>query len=105
MDVLSNALRYRDDMKAELVVQVTARQTGEHLKIIVSDNGIGIPEAVLPEIFGLFRKHGDRGGSGIGLNLVQRSVERLGGRIAATSTEGEGTTFTLDLPIRMEGEA
>ncbi|MGR3670950.1 sensor histidine kinase [Sagittula sp.] len=104
-NLLSNALRYRDDMKAELVVQVTARQTGEHLRIIVSDNGIGILEAVLPEIFGLFRKHGDRGGSGIGLNLVQRSVERLGGRIVASSTEGQGTTFTLDLPIRMEGEA
>ncbi|WP_040604046.1 PAS domain S-box protein [Sagittula stellata] len=101
-NLLSNAMRYRDDTKTELVVQVSARLADGQLRICVSDNGIGIPEEVLPEIFDLFRKHGDRGGSGIGLNLVQRSVERLGGSIGATSTEGQGTTFTLNLPMQME---
>nr|WP_281374863.1 PAS domain S-box protein [Sagittula marina] len=103
-NLLSNALRYRDPSKPALQVEVSARQDNTFVDFLVTDNGLGIPEDFLPEVFGLFKRLGDQGGSGIGLNLVQRNVERLGGEITVTSVLGEGATFKVRLPVVREQE-
>lgn len=67
----------------------------------VRDNGVGIPPAYLPKIFVAFQRlHGQLApGEGIGLALVQRMVERHGGRVWAESQEAKGTTFFVSLPV------
>jgi PAS domain S-box-containing protein len=66
----------------------------------VRDNGLGIDPAYLPKLFQAFQRlHPDKApGEGIGLALVRRILERLGGKIWAESAPGEGTTFFLTLP-------
>jgi PAS domain S-box-containing protein len=66
----------------------------------IKDNGLGISPAYLPKLFQAFQRlHPDRApGEGIGLAIVRRILERLGGKIWAESVPGEGTTFTFTLP-------
>jgi two-component system phosphate regulon sensor histidine kinase PhoR len=77
---------------------------GQWLLLSVTDNGIGIPAADLSRIFERFYKV-DRartrnaGGTGLGLAIAKHLVEGHGGRIWATSIEGEGSTFYLTLPV------
>jgi two-component system phosphate regulon sensor histidine kinase PhoR len=77
---------------------------GQWLLLSVTDNGIGIPATDLSRIFERFYKV-DRartrnaGGTGLGLAIAKHLVEGHGGRIWATSVEGEGSTFYLTLPV------
>ncbi|KAB8142110.1 cell wall metabolism sensor histidine kinase WalK [Chloroflexia bacterium SDU3-3] len=81
---------------------------GDWLLVSVADTGIGIPQRDLPRIFERFYKV-DRartrnaGGTGLGLAIAKHLVEGHGGRIWATSAEGEGSTFYLVLPIASDG--
>ena len=75
------------------------------LRLIVSDNGIGIEAQHLARIFAPFQRlhaHGTYEGTGIGLALCRRIVERHGGTLTVQSTPGEGTAFTATLPLRAE---
>jgi signal transduction histidine kinase len=84
-------------------VELRARREGEHLVLQVVDNGMGIPENHLPNVFDRFfqvdtssrRKYQ---GVGIGLSLVKELVEIQGGTVAVESKESVGTTFTVRLP-------
>jgi two-component system sensor histidine kinase PilS (NtrC family) len=67
-------------------------------KIVVADNGPGIPEEVRPRLFEPFVS-GRVGGSGLGLSIVQRAVEAHRGLVFVDSTLGVGTTFTIYLPL------
>ena len=65
----------------------------------IQDNGRGIPEKYQPQIFEMFfRAAHDRPGSGLGLYIVQETIEKLQGRISLESQVGEGTTFTVCIP-------
>ena len=70
----------------------------------ISDQGVGIPAADLPHVFGWFRRAGNVtgkiAGTGIGLAAAHQVVEQHGGAITAVSTEGKGTTFTVRLPLK-----
>lgn len=71
-------------------------------RLTVRDNGIAIEEAYVDRIFSMFQhlhSPSEYSGTGIGLAVCRRIVERHGGEITVTSTPGEGTTFTVDLPV------
>jgi signal transduction histidine kinase len=101
-NLLSNAIKYRRK-DVPPVVRLASSRTGSRVcTITVADNGIGFNDQYAEKIFKMFeRLHGkmEYGGSGIGLAICRRIVERHGGTIAATSTLGEGATFTVTLPV------
>ncbi|KAB7730491.1 response regulator [Rudanella paleaurantiibacter] len=100
LNLLSNAFKYT--LEGEIRVALTAE--GNEVVLRVSDTGIGIPAHELPHMFERFHRVEQAGGrtyegSGIGLSLVHELVQMHGGTIAVTSTEGEGSTFTVRLPL------
>ncbi len=85
-------------------VRVTIRNVGDEIVARIQDEGIGIPEQAMPNLFGrYFRAQTavERGiaGTGLGLYMVKKSVETYNGTIEVSSKEGEGTTFTITFPI------
>ncbi len=75
-----------------------ANSGGSWVRIWVEDNGIGIPALMLPKIFRMFsRGHSTYQGTGIGLALVRKVTERMGGRVGVQSEEGKGSRFWLEL--------
>jgi signal transduction histidine kinase len=82
------------------VIKISARKERGWVELSVEDNGIGIPEEFHNKIFGLFNRlheYRDYPGTGIGLAIVQKSVERMGGRVSLQSAAGKGTTFSIRL--------
>lgn len=100
-NLLDNAVKYA--VEGEGVVSVRARQHDDVIEVQVQDNGIGIPRRDLDRVFERFYRV-DRGrsrasgGTGLGLSIVRHVVANHGGRITVDSTEGEGTTFQMELP-------
>ncbi len=101
-NLLSNAMRYRGDLSP--VIHVAARRTGHCWTFSVRDNGIGIAPEYLTQIFGVFKRlHSQQyEGTGIGLAMCQKIVERSGGHIWADSEVGKGSTFFFTLPVVKE---
>jgi PAS domain S-box-containing protein len=82
-------------------VNVWADAEGEWVRLSVEDNGIGIAPAHQKKIFGLFeRLHSNTAypGTGIGLAIVRKGIERMGGRLGVESKAGEGSRFWIELP-------
>jgi light-regulated signal transduction histidine kinase (bacteriophytochrome) len=99
-NLAGNAIKYRRP-EPPPVINVTARRDGENWLISVSDNGLGIEAQYRERIFGLFKRlhTGDEySGTGIGLAICQRIVERYHGRIWVESEVGKGSTFNFTLP-------
>ncbi len=100
LNLFENALTYRrEGTTPELTVR--CETTGDHVLVHVTDNGIGIPEVFQKQIFQVFQRlHGqqDYPGTGIGLAIVKKAVERMDGTVSVHSKEGEGSTFTVRLP-------
>jgi signal transduction histidine kinase len=101
-NLLGNALKFRRT-DVPLVIRVGATNDGDGLcTITVTDNGIGFRAEHGERIFRMFERLHPRAqyeGSGMGLAICRRVVERYGGSIAATSSAGQGTTFTITLPV------
>ncbi|KAA9338192.1 PAS domain-containing protein [Hymenobacter busanensis] len=98
-NLLSNALKYAHPERRP-VVRLATEWAGATPVLVVQDNGLGIDlERHGPELFQMFRRfHTHVDGSGIGLYLVNRIVQQLGGQLEVVSVVGEGTTFRLHLP-------
>jgi len=97
--MLSNAVKFLDKEAGTIRLGVEAAN-GEHI-FCISDNGPGIAEADLPQIFAPFRRlpqHRNKPGSGLGLYFVKTFVEEQGGRVWVESRVGEGTQFYIALP-------
>lgn len=97
-NLLSNALRYADANKSEHVIQVESAGTEDEIRITVSDNGVGIPEQNIAKVFQMFLRLDDRSHDGLGLSLVKKQIDVLGGSIGVQSVEGEGAEFHFVLP-------
>lgn len=100
-NLLGNAVKFTQE--AEAHIQVTGFRTENGFtEISVTDNGVGIPAESLHQLFQLFRTAHDRSrfqGTGVGLAIVKRIIERHGGRVVAHSQgEGKGARFTVYLP-------
>nr|WP_246580547.1 PAS domain S-box protein [Deinococcus aestuarii] len=103
-NLIGNALKFRRPDVPPLV-RVLAEREGGHWHVRVADNGIGMEQAYLKRIFGMFQRLHTRDryeGTGLGLAICQKIVEGHGGRIWAESTPGAGTTFHLLLPAVRE---
>lgn len=101
-NLTSNALKFTPKGGK---IQVSAASDNQHLKIIVEDSGIGIPGELIPNLFDKFteaKREGLRGESttGLGLSIAKQIIEHHNGSISVESNEGEGTKFSIQLPIR-----
>ena len=97
LNLLTNAL---DAIGADGSIHVTAERMGAFIDVQVSDNGVGIPEHQQRRIFDPFFTTKETGkGTGLGLSVSHSIVEKMGGSLSFTSAPGEGTTFTVRLPI------
>jgi PAS domain S-box-containing protein len=99
-NLLTNAIKFRGDEAPR--VHVSATRVGRDWVFAFQDNGVGIEARDTGRIFGIFqRAHaGETEGTGIGLALCKRIVERHGGRIWVESQPGEGSIFRFTLPVR-----
>jgi signal transduction histidine kinase len=105
-NLLSNAIRYTPRGGK---VSASLRVVDKALRWEVQDTGIGIPAEDLSRIFEEFFRSTNareytRAGTGLGLAIVKAVVEQHGGRVSVHSTLGEGTRFTVDIPLRSDEE-
>jgi signal transduction histidine kinase len=101
-NLVDNALKYSPDGSP---CEIEARGDAEHLVFWVRDYGIGIPQEEQPRIFDRFYQVDSSStrtfrGAGLGLSLVQDLLEHIGGTIEVDSIPGEGSRFTVTLPVR-----
>jgi signal transduction histidine kinase len=102
-NLVSNALKYSPSHET-ISVNIETESEGHLVRIVVSDKGPGISKTDLSELFTLFFRSSklvalEREGTGLGLFLSRSIVEEHGGTLAASSTIGAGSKFTVDLPI------
>ena len=104
-NLVSNAIKYSP--KGGTILVSVAR-AGDHVRLSVTDDGIGIAPEDAALVFDPFRRTGTSkeaiAGVGLGLFVARRIVEAHGGQLSVTSTPGEGSTFTVDLPFEAQLE-
>ena len=99
-NLLSNALRYTEPGGT---IAIKALEEADYLQLTVQDTGQGIPEQHLPYLFDRYYRadQDDRSGYGLGLSIVKEAVTAHQGEISVESRPGEGTTFTIKLPLEV----
>jgi signal transduction histidine kinase len=111
-NLISNAIKYNDKPERwveigclpveQVDVPLTLHLPASEIVFFVRDNGIGIPSEYQQKIFQIFRRLHERddygGGTGAGLTIARKIVERHGGQIWVQSTPGEGSTFYFMVP-------
>ena len=99
-NLLSNAVKFvRPDLKPKVNIRTESHE--DRVRIWIEDNGIGIDPAHHKKVFGIFERVGNvkaHEGTGIGLAIVARAVQRMGGDYGVESTLGEGSRFWIELP-------
>jgi signal transduction histidine kinase len=100
-NLVSNGIKYRDDHKPTPRVDVTLQLEHGQLLMRVQDNGRGVPAGHEDRLYDRFsRLHPDVAtGSGLGLSIVRKHVDAMGGSIDVSTEESVGTTFTVRIPI------
>lgn len=96
-NLLGNAVKFVEPGRVPHV-RIRAERRGERLRLWFEDNGIGIPSEMLPRIFGMFQRASKAyEGTGIGLALVRKVADRMGGSVGVEPSPGGGSRFWLDL--------
>lgn len=98
-NIIGNALKFKTERRPR--VDIEAERTDDHWTFCVRDNGIGFDQRYADRIFGVFKRlhrNTDIPGTGIGLAICQRIIDRHGGRIWAESETGNGARFFFTLP-------
>jgi light-regulated signal transduction histidine kinase (bacteriophytochrome) len=104
MNLFDNAIKYSSHTKTP-TIRAWSKQNGNETVYSVSDNGVGFDMQYHDKLFGVFeRLHSTREypGTGVGLAIVHRVVTRLGGRVWAESSPGQGAVFHFALPLQPE---
>lgn len=99
-NLIDNALKYADPQR-KLYIRISGRIVDEGVEYAVSDNGVGIEEEHLEKIFDIFCRFNTKAsldGLGLGLTIVKRILDILGGQIRVESESGKGTVFYITLP-------
>lgn len=102
-NLIQNGIKFHADQRP--VVRISGRRIGPNYEVCVSDNGIGIQPQYADRIFEIFQRlhtHAEYPGTGIGLALVKRIVQRHDGEIWLDSTAEEGSTFRFTIPYKVE---
>jgi signal transduction histidine kinase len=99
-NLINNAIKYSSE---ESTVYIVAEENDDTLVFSIRDEGIGIPESEQKYIFNRYFRAENallNQGTGIGLNIVKTHLENLGGTITFTSTEGKGSVFKVNIPLK-----
>lgn len=98
-NMVENAVKYRNKTNPESWLRLTVEDHKKGVRIIAEDNGIGMNKQVQSRIFDMFyRAHADSQGTGLGLYIVRKGLEKLGGTIEVESEEGKGSRFIIYMP-------
>jgi signal transduction histidine kinase len=101
-NLMSNAIKYRDESKSNQFIDINATITPLHLMIVIRDNGIGIHPEYLRNVFNMFYRATDRSqGAGLGLYIVKEMVEKLSGTIIISSDLGKETLISITIPNKL----
>lgn len=101
MNLLSNAFKFTPEGGR---VGVSVEVSGEHVRLSVEDSGCGIPAENIPYLFNRFYSENSRGGTGIGLHLVNEYVGMHRGTVGVESAPGKGSVFRITLPKEQTGQ-
>ncbi len=100
-NLIENAIKYSDKTKAQRTLHISTQVVNDTFEIAFQDNGVGIDEQFHEKVFAsFFRNSHDSNGTGLGLYIVKQNITKLGGTIDLKSKAGEGSTFTVHLPMR-----
>lgn len=103
INLVTNAI---DAMNETGHLQIDISRNDEEYSVAVTDNGSGIDEDIMDDIFNpFFTTKSTVEGNGLGLYIVYNEIQKMNGQIQVTSKAGEGTTFHVTLPFRLEDEA
>lgn len=99
-NLISNAIKYKDQRKSSSLITISTKVHNSKYQIFIEDNGLGIPNISQSYVFKMFQRfHPNiRYGSGLGLYIVKKHIEKMNGHISFNSSE-RGTTFTLTFPV------
>ena len=99
-NLINNAVKYSDPSKENSWVSFELTQNGSQYRMVIEDNGVGIPKKAQQRVFEMFYRNSSiADGSGLGLYIVDDAVKKLGGKITLTSEEHVGTRVTISLPL------
>ncbi|HCW07833.1 MAG TPA: hypothetical protein DGG95_10775 [Cytophagales bacterium] len=97
-NIIANAIKYSNPHAETPFIEVRVKQNSSVTEMVISDNGIGIAEEHIDNIFKMFyRGDAKSRGSGIGLYIVKETLERIQGTISVHSEYGKGSTFSIVL--------
>lgn len=105
MNLIANAIKFTRDGAVKIIISGTSQGMASNIRIDIEDNGIGIPMDKIGSIFERFNQADSGttqkyGGTGLGLSISQKLVGLMGGTIGATSKLGEGSVFSVSLPLQ-----
>ena len=110
-NLVSNALKFTPEGEVLVTIEGVGDEGREGLRFVVADTGVGIPESKLPLLFQKFSQADGSntrrfGGTGLGLAICRELANLMRGKIGVESVEGEGSVFTVDLPlVRIDAQA
>jgi signal transduction histidine kinase len=98
-NLIGNAIKYRDPLKEDTTIEISANKLDNQICLSIRDNGQGIHQDELPRIFDMYYRPSHKTeGIGLGLHLVKESTQKLNGTVQVDSQPGNGSTFTVYLP-------
>jgi signal transduction histidine kinase/pSer/pThr/pTyr-binding forkhead associated (FHA) protein len=101
LNILTNAIDAAESVEGGRVVVSTSWDDDFAVaRVVVADNGVGIPESERESIFQVFASTKGARGTGLGLSVSQKIVREHGGKISVVSEPGKGSTFTIELPLK-----